>query len=255
MRSALRGFYRSWKRVFTLAITAMKSALRGIYQSWKSEFTLINDIGRSRFPRPAESNHYELSYLEKAVMITLVFLRSFSLSHIGGAFTKYITRSHFSESYVLGWFTLLSALLAFWPSAALAAFFAAYRIADGFIYRLCVLFVDRYQQTWGLRSVNRAIILAMINYIELILGFAIIYAWSGSISKGSQVLSGSLDPLYFSCVTVTTLGDGDYKPSPGIGQGLVVAETMMGLILLALVLGALLTGIRDIKPLRKDHDA
>jgi hypothetical protein len=49
----------------------------------------------------------------------------------------------------------------------------------------------------ALRSVNRAIILAIINYIELILGFAVIYTWSGSISNKSHVLKGSLESLYF----------------------------------------------------------
>ena len=134
---------------------------------------------------------------------------------------------------------------------------ATYRIADSFCYRLCVLFVDRYKSGWGLRSVNRAIILAIINYIELILGFAVIYVWSGSVSAtGScRVLSGSIEALYFSCVTATTVGYGDYIPNGHLGQGLVVAEILMAVLLLALVLGALLTGVRDIQPLRKNDDA
>ncbi|HEV8484164.1 MAG TPA: potassium channel family protein [Blastocatellia bacterium] len=234
----------------------MTNALQGIYRSWKGEFTLIRDIAKSRYPASVGAQ-YELSYLERAVMIILVFARSLSLSHAGGAFRGYAARSHFSESYVLGWLCLLSSMLAIWPNGAVAATLATYRIADSFCYRLCVLFVDRYKSAWGLRSVNRAIILAIINYLELVVGFAIIYAWSGSVSNSTtcRVLSGSVEALYFSCVTATTVGYGDYTPNNHLGQALVVAEILMAVLLLALVLGALLTGVRDIQPLRKDDDA
>ena len=190
-------------------------------------------------------------------MIILVFARSFSLSHVGGAFKRYTAASHFSECYVLLWFCLVSSLLICWPTTFVAAILASYRLADSFCYRLCKLFVDRYHSSWGLRSVNRAIILAVINYVELVLGFAIIYAWSGSISTGnpSRVLSESLEALYFSCVTATTVGYGDYAPNGSVGQGIVVVEILMAIFLLALVLGALLTGVRDIQPLSKNVEA
>ena len=247
-------------QLFSLGVVAMKKVLVDIFQSWRNEYSLMSDIAGDRFLEKANpGQQHSLSHLEKVVMIVLVFSRSFSLSHLAGALSGYTARSHFSEGYVVAWFLTLSSLLALWPGATFAAGLGAYRVIDSFTYRLCVLFVDRYQAGWGLRSVNRAIILAFINYLELMIGFAIIYVWSGSIASGdpphAHVLSGSIEALYFSCVTVATIGYGDFTPRNSLGQGLVIAEVLMGILLLGLVLAALLSGIKNINSLRDDHDA
>lgn len=232
----------------------MSGAFGRVKESWKSEFRLIRDIWTGAYPADVDAaTSYDLSYVERSVMVTLVSLRALSMSHFGSALPTYRARSHFSENYVVTWAASLGAILWVWPSSGISAFLAAYRIADGFVYRLCIIFVDRYKASWGLRSVNRAIILALINYLELIIGFAIIYAWSAAISSDSHTLTQSLEALYFSCVTITTLGYGDFSPSNPFGQLLVIAETMMGIVLLVLVLGALLTGISNIRPIRREN--
>jgi voltage-gated potassium channel Kch len=43
------------------------------------------------------------------------------------------------------------------------------------------------------------------------------------------------DAMYFSALTFTTLGYGDFNPTDSAGQVLAVAETSMGVILLAIL--------------------
>ncbi len=128
-----------------------------------------------------------------------------------------------------------------------------YRLVDGLNYRLCIIFVDRYKEDWGLRSLNRSLILLFINYLEIIVGFATLYLLTGSVGYkvGVPLLSRS-DALYFSVITITTLGYGDIKPILEIGKWLSLTETIMGFILVVLVVGTFLTGVQDIQNLRRE---
>ncbi|WP_162525046.1 potassium channel family protein [Marinobacter sp. BW6] len=73
--------------------------------------------------------------------------------------------------------------------------------------------------------------LALHSYIELLANFAIIYYL---IPKEwfSEPLEGIWDALYYSGVTITTLGYGDIHPAHWIPKGLVVYEVFCGFILL-----------------------
>lgn len=232
----------------------MKHTLQRIYQSWVDEYKLIIKIANSSYPNNQNRNEYELSYLERSIMIVLVFFRSFSLSHIGSGLEDYKSQSHFSESYVIVWFGIFIYILFSLPTSSILVVIITYRLIDGFVYRLCIIFVDRYKSKWGLRSTNRAIILALINYFELIVGFAYLYMFSGSIASNSTILGKPLESLYFSFVTITTLGYGDFSPVKPLGQILVIVETMMGVILLVLIIGTYITGINDIHNLKKNKN-
>lgn len=73
--------------------------------------------------------------------------------------------------------------------------------------------------------------LAMNSYIELVVNFGIIYFLLPFQWFNAQFPSIA-DALYFSGVTITTLGYGDYSPSHILTQGLVVYEVFCGFILL-----------------------
>jgi hypothetical protein len=133
-----------------------------------------------------------------------------------------------------------------------ASIVVAYRLIEGFNYRLCILFVDRYIEDWGLRSLNRSLILLLINYFEIVVGFAILFLRTKSIEDGAgNLLQEPLDSLYYSIVTITTLGYGDYTPVTPTGKALVVLETVAGIVLLIVVVGTFLTGIRGMARTRK----
>jgi len=84
------------------------------------------------------------------------------------------------------------------------------------------------------------ITLALRSYLELVFNFAIIYClvsmkwFSYDISDGCVCydMGGILDALYYSGVTITTLGYGDISPNYWITQLLSVYEVFCGFILL-----------------------
>ena len=85
---------------------------------------------------------------------------------------------------------------------------------EGFSYRLSIIFVDRYGEEWKLRSLHRSLMLLVVNYFEMIVGFAALYRWSESIKNANgEAIADAGNAVYFSIVTITTLGYGDYTPT------------------------------------------
>lgn len=82
-------------------------------------------------------------------------------------------------------------------------------------------------------SFQKRIELSLYSYVELLINFAIIYYILPSCwFKGDTPFSTIIDSIYFSGVTITTLGYGDYFPSYWIPKLLVVYEVFCGFILL-----------------------
>jgi len=214
----------------------------------KSEYQLIRSIWSGNYP---ETDMYELSLLEKSIMSILVFIRSFSIGNLKALLPSKKVRSQASEIYVLVWFFVLLILLVFPSDANWFPFVIVYRLFDSLNYRLCIVFVDRYRTGWGLRSMNRTFMLLLINYLEMIIGFAALYIYTGSIATEEiYKITSSWDALYFSVVTISTLGYGDFYPNCEMGQFLIVAQTLMGIVFILLVFSTVLTGISGIKNLK-----
>jgi len=69
--------------------------------------------------------------------------------------------------------------------------------------------------------------------IAVVSGFAAMYIQSGEITNStSGVLAGRIDGLYFSMVTMTTLGYGDFAPTCSWGRILVIWQLITGFLLL-----------------------
>ena len=90
--------------------------------------------------------------------------------------------------------------------------------------------------------------LALNSYLELILNFAILYAltpmssefWSQGKGLGSESVLGPeriIDAIYYSGVTITTLGYGDYSPVHWTNRFLAVYEVLCGFMLLIVSFG------------------
>ena len=77
-------------------------------------------------------------------------------------------------------------------------------------------------------------------YVVVTPVFALIYMalpdWQFRIPDGAGTDFGSW--LYYSIVTITTLGFGDYTPAHGWAQAVTAVEVMCGLIFLGLFLNA-----------------
>jgi len=79
---------------------------------------------------------------------------------------------------------------------------------------------------------RRRIELALISYLELILNFAFLYLLLMHPIGAIDVPRSATDAFYFSGVTITTLGYGDFRPDSVMTKLLVVQEVLAGFTLL-----------------------
>lgn len=84
----------------------------------------------------------------------------------------------------------------------------------------------------GLPEITTAIVLVFCFAAALATAFAALYLASGGIASTSAPLAGWSDALYFSVVTLTTLGYGDFVPHSTVAKWLVMAELGSGILLL-----------------------
>jgi hypothetical protein len=215
---------------------------------------LIGKIWSGKFP--SEEIKPRLSPFERMFMSVLIGIRIFSLSRIKELCSEEKEKkkecpSFVAELYTVGWLIALVILLLlvdpFTWSTLWIFIIVGYRIIDAVNYCLCILFVDRYERDWHPQSWNRSLILLFIIYLTLIVAFAVLYLQTQSVGACKAPLTDCWKALYFSVVTITTLGYGDYTPLNSCGEWLVVAETMFGFVLVVVIIGFFLNGLRDIK--------
>lgn len=81
------------------------------------------------------------------------------------------------------------------------------------------------------KSINRSILLLLINYLEITVNFAVIYSGFNMLSHNA--ITGT-DHLYFSFVTSASLGYGDIYPVTRGGKLLVCCQTFVLLVFVVL---------------------
>jgi ion channel len=88
---------------------------------------------------------------------------------------------------------------------------------------------------WGL-------LILLLLFVGLVSAFGGIYIGTGKVVHSPcSVLESSWDSLYFSIVTITTLGYGDYAPSSTYARYAVIAELVSGMLLLILAFPVLVS--------------
>ena len=91
-------------------------------------------------------------------------------------------------------------------------------------------------------SYERSLILSIINYFEIILIYAILYyvaipnGFNAAFDKESP-----LDSLYFSALTITTLGYGDIQPISSLAKIVSVTESAAGVFAVVLVISRMVS--------------
>lgn len=86
-------------------------------------------------------------------------------------------------------------------------------------------------------SYKRSVLLLLIDYISVTLMFSIIYLGFDLLNKSVSVLSA----VYFSFVTISTLGYGDYCPKQGMGQVVVILQLIVFILFVGLFINHFLT--------------
>jgi hypothetical protein len=83
------------------------------------------------------------------------------------------------------------------------------------------------------RSYRRSMLLLFINYIEIILDFAVLYAHGEYLNKA---FVHWFDPIYFSFITAATIGFGDFHPITPLGKFLVSFQSTLIIVFIAIFL-------------------
>ena len=129
------------------------------------------------------------------------------------------------ESFLAVW----AALFAFLRVYEIVAYESGYHSRDTFVHP----------------AKTGEIIRTLWHYLEVIVAFGIFYfltsrcfddPFKTTDSKSPEFTSGLLNPVYFSFVTMSTLGYGDYAPQSACGKVFVFVEVMIGVFLLVVVL-------------------
>jgi hypothetical protein len=203
----------------------------------------IADVWTDRFPACGPRRH---SLIEKIVCTATILLSLISVSNIKGLVRKKYPGSHlFMDVYVIAWIAILVSVL-FWGSALssrIAIGLAVYRLVDIVNYRLLFLFVKSESDPWKEEVIRRSVAMALVNFLEAGAAFAILYLRTASIvHNGTCVpLQSPTEALYYSVVTMTTLGYGDLVPANSTGHWLVIAQLSAAVIFVVFLLPALIS--------------
>lgn len=143
------------------------------------------------------------------------------------------TRSHgWIDLWVLGNLcaSILVLLLAANCNASIAVLvlilYGALRVAEVVIYQLRLMLLEYggapLTGAYAVRSYRRMVVLALHNYLEAIVWFAGFYTvLRDRFGDATTVLATPIGTLYFSTVTMTTLGYGDITPKDALSRGVV----------------------------------
>jgi len=82
-------------------------------------------------------------------------------------------------------------------------------------------------------SYRRSMLLLLFNYFEIAFSFGVIYTQANCLNKAFQ---NWYDSIYFSFVTLGSIGFGDYYPTTGLGKFLVVVQSVIFLAFVVLFL-------------------
>jgi hypothetical protein len=91
------------------------------------------------------------------------------------------------------------------------------------------------------RSYKRSMLLLFLNYMEIILAFGVLYSCDNYFNKP---FGNWFDAVYFSIVTSSSIGYGDYYPITTIGKVLVSVQALLFLFFVVLFLNFFSTKIK-----------
>lgn len=149
------------------------------------------------------------------------------------------------DLYILGWLliemVMLVSLQSPYTQGALGTIIlvvCVMRMVDLLHVSWSILLYDRFRKgdDYIVSSARRSLLINLINYCELVLIFALIYyvALRYDVSKPIDTIWTA---IYFSIITITTVGYGEFHPITTAGQITVGVEILAGYFFAILILG------------------
>ena len=90
----------------------------------------------------------------------------------------------------------------------------------------------------NLRDPGRSLFFALGHYVEIGLSMSFIYRGWGCFNSSNI---GHVDSIYYSFVTMTTLGYGDITPADDLTKIMATFQTLIGMFMFAIVIGLFLS--------------
>jgi Ion channel len=213
-----RGFDRDEDSGLFLGLLKRIFGQKWLHWCWGkfARWRLSHKLGEEMSERQAE--RLEKYTLECYSIVTIVILLV--------CYTALFYAIQFFHRYVVVIFALVGVLV------------ALFRIAEILSFLVQLHSVEDYQTTARTRAVART----FWHYLEFMVAFGVLYlvAYLFGDSFSSQprdpFLESWVTPLYFSLVTISTLGYGDFSPQCLFGRLTVMFEIVLGLILFLIVL-------------------
>jgi hypothetical protein len=190
------------------------------------------------------NDHQEDNGIEKIVRLFL----SSSLLFFPGIYIKYLAAKKGAEyedlaldSYVLLKVALpLLILINHWQNNYFILTVMVYVMLETVLYIPTLIFAsDLFSKP---RSYKRSMLLLFFNYIEMVFAFGVLYSCNDYLNKP---FNHWFDAVYFSTVTSSTIGFGDFYPVKTFGKVLVSIQSILVLLYVVLFLNFFSTKIKS----------
>lgn len=151
-----------------------------------------------------------------------------------------------AEFYLAARFIFAVALVTYLDKSLILVYVIAFIQLTALIYLLKIVFPVK---GIGLTDPSRSLFFALGHYFEI--GLSMAYVYWVTTCFGTDVEMTRIQSVYFSFVTMTTIGFGDFTPKTDVGQLLVVAHSLIGIFMLAAVIGLFLSLAAAGRPMRR----
>jgi hypothetical protein len=189
------------------------------------------------------NNHQDDNGIEKIVRL---FLSSSQLL-FPGVYIKYLAclKGYEYRDLALDFYILLKVtfplliLIYHWQEYSFVIWIMVYVLLETVLYIPTLIFAsDMFSKP---RSYKRSMLLLFLNYIEIILAFAVLYSCGNFLNKP---INHWFDAIYFSTMTSSTIGYGDFYPVTTIGKMLATIQALLFLFFVILFLNFFSTKIK-----------
>ncbi|MCI4442318.1 MAG: two pore domain potassium channel family protein, partial [Lentimicrobium sp.] len=172
------------------------------------------------------NDHQDDNGIEKIVRL---FLSSSQLL-FPGVYIKYLAtlKGYEYRDLALDFYVLLKVafplliLIYQWQSYPFVIWIMVYVLLETVLYIPTLIFAsDMFSKP---RSYKRSMLLLFLNYLEIVFAFGVLYSCGNYLNKP---LENWFDAVYFSTITSSSIGYGDYYPITTIGKVLVSAQALL----------------------------
>jgi hypothetical protein len=191
-----------------------------------------------------DNDHQDDNGIEKIIRLFL----SISQLFFPGVYIKYLADkiSFRYQDLAMDIYILAKVIFPFYiiinqlQSNSILVFIMVYTLTETILYIPTLIFAsDMLSRP---RSYKRSLMLLFFNYIEIVVSFGVLYACGNHLN---QPLNHWFDSIYFSMITSSSIGYGDYYPITLYGKILASLQSLIFFLFVVLFLNFLSGKIKD----------